>query len=47
MPSAVRTNDTGYLAVRYEKLIGLLIEGMKEQQTQINELKTKLDGLTK
>jgi hypothetical protein len=47
MPSAVRTNDTGYLAVRYEKLIGLLIEGMKEQQTQIDELKAKLDGLTK
>ncbi len=47
MPTAVRTNDTGYLAVRYEKLISLLIEGMKEQQTQIDELKTKLDGLTK
>ena len=46
MPTAVRTNDTGYLAVRYEKLIGLLIEGMKEQQAQIEELKTKLDGLT-
>ncbi len=46
MPTAVRTNDTGYLAVRYEKLIGLLIEGMKEQQTQIDELKAKLDGLT-
>jgi hypothetical protein len=47
MPTAVRTNDTGYLAVRYEKLIGLLIEGMKEQQAQIDELKIKLDGLTK
>ena len=47
MPTAVRTNDTGYLAVRYEKLIGLLIEGMKEQQSQIEELKAKLDGLTK
>jgi hypothetical protein len=47
MPSAVRTNDTGFLAVRYEKLIGLLIEGMKEQQAQIDELKAKLDGLTK
>jgi hypothetical protein len=46
MPSAVRTNETGFLAVRYEKLIGLLIEGMKEQQAQINELKAKLDGLT-
>jgi hypothetical protein len=47
IPSAVRTNDTGFLAVRYEKLIGLLVEGMKEQQAQINELKAKLDGLTK
>lgn len=47
MPTAVRTNDTGYLAVRYEKMIGLLIEAMKEQQTQIDELKAKLDGLTK
>lgn len=47
IPSAVRTNDTGFLAVRYEKLIGLLIEGMKEQQAQIDELKAKLDGLTK
>ena len=47
MPTAVRTNDTGYLAVRYEKLIGLLIEGMKEQQAQIEELKAQLNGLTK
>ena len=47
MPSAVRTNDTGFLAVRYEKLIGLLIEGMKEQQEQIEELKAQLNGLTK
>jgi hypothetical protein len=47
IPSAVRTNDTGFLAVRYEKLIGLLVEGMKEQQAQIDELKAKLDGLTK
>jgi len=28
-----------YLTVRYEKLVALLVEGMKEQQTQINELK--------
>ena len=39
MPTAVRTNDTGYLAVRYEKLIGLLIEAVKEQQAEIDELK--------
>jgi hypothetical protein len=42
LPEAVRTNDTGYLSVRYEKMIALLIEGMKEQQLQIDELKSKL-----
>jgi hypothetical protein len=47
LPEAVRTNANGYLAVRYEKLIGLLIEGMKEQQAQIDELKAKLDGLAR
>jgi len=39
MPTAVRTNDSGYLSVRYEKMIALLIEGMKEQQKEIDELK--------
>jgi len=39
LPEAVRTNDSGYLSVRYEKMIALLIEGMKEQQLQIDELK--------
>jgi hypothetical protein len=42
MPEAVRTNSTGYLAVRYEKLIPLLIEAIKEQQKQIDELKNRL-----
>ena len=39
LPEAVRTNESGYLSVRYEKMIALLIEGMKEQQKQIDELK--------
>jgi hypothetical protein len=47
LPEAVRTNESGYLSVRYEKMIALLIEGMKEQQKQIDELKAKLDGLTR
>jgi hypothetical protein len=42
MPSAVRTNDTGYLAVRYEKLIGLLIEANKELAARVEELEKKL-----
>ena len=47
MPTAIRENETGYLSVRYEKLIGLLIEGMKEQQAQIDELKAQINDLTK
>jgi hypothetical protein len=42
LPEAIRQNDTGYLAVRYEKIIPLLIEAIKEQQRQIDELKSKL-----
>jgi hypothetical protein len=42
MPSAVRTNDTGYLAVRYEKLIGLLIEANKELANRVEYLESKL-----
>jgi len=42
IPSAVRTNDTGFLAVRYEKLIGLLIEANKELAARVEELEKKL-----
>lgn len=41
MPTAIRTNDTGYLAVRYEKLIGLLIEANKELAARVEELESK------
>jgi hypothetical protein len=33
-----------YLTVYYEKLIPLLIEGIKEQQSQIEELKNLING---
>ena len=46
LPELVTTRDSGYKAVKYEKIVALLIEGIKEQQEQINELKTKLDGIT-
>ena len=42
MPTAVRTNDTGYLSVRYEKLIGLLVEANKELAARVEELEAKL-----
>jgi hypothetical protein len=34
--------DEQYLTVRYERLVPLLIEAIKAQQAQINELKSKL-----
>ncbi len=40
VPEAVRTTHTGMKAVAYSELVGLLIEAIKEQQTQIEELKT-------
>ena len=41
LPQALRTNDTGYYAVRYEKIIPLLIECIKELNNEIKTLKEK------
>jgi hypothetical protein len=45
LPELVTTRDNGYKAVRYEKIVALLIEAIKEQQTQINSLTDKLNNL--
>ena len=42
LPEIVIERDNGYKAVRYEKIVPLLIEAIKEQQLQIEELKSKL-----
>ena len=42
LPEVVTTRANGYKAVRYEKIVALLIEAVKEQQLQIEELKSKL-----
>ena len=42
LPEVVSEREDGYLAVKYEKIIPLLIEAIKDQQKEIEELKSKL-----
>jgi len=43
LPELVTTRDNGYKAVKYEKIVALLIEAIKEQQGEIDELKRKIN----
>jgi hypothetical protein len=45
LPQLVQTRESGYKAVKYDKLVALLIEGIKHQQTQIDELTNKINKL--
>ena len=42
LPELVVTRDNGYKAVKYEKLVALLIESVKELKEEINNIKEKL-----
>lgn len=43
LPEVVATRENGYKAVKYDRLVALLIQAVKEQQEQIDELKAKLE----
>jgi hypothetical protein len=42
LPELVKETHTGYLGVDYDKMIGLLIEVVKEQEKRIKELENKV-----
>lgn len=43
LPEAVHGNESGYLSVAYGNMVGLLVECVKAQQAQIDELVRKLE----
>jgi len=47
LPEAVTERDNGYLAVRYEKVVPLLVEAIKEQQATIERQQSQIDTLMK
>ncbi len=46
LPEAVHQDEAGMYSVAYGNIVGVLVEAMKEQQKQIDELKAQLDGIT-
>lgn len=46
-PEVVHEDEDGMYSVSYQNMVGLLIEAMKEQQQQIEELKQQLKALSK
>ena len=47
LPDIVTTRDNGYKAVKYDKLVALLIESNKELNKKVEELQIKVDNLLK
>ena len=42
LPQLVKDRDNGFKGVDYDKIVGLLIEAIKDQQKQIDDLKSKI-----
>ena len=47
LPEVVNQDDKGMYSVAYGNIVGVLIEAVKEQQKQINELTNIIDKLNK
>ena len=47
LPELVTERDNGYLAVKYEKVVPLLIESIKELKQEVDDIKQKCDCLNK
>lgn len=45
LPEVVATRNDGFKAVKYEKLVALLIEAVKEQQKDIDNLRSELEQI--
>jgi hypothetical protein len=45
LPELVTTREDGYKAVKYEKIVALLIEAIKEQQSSIEKLESRIEKL--
>jgi hypothetical protein len=44
LPELVDTRENGYKAVKYDRLVSLLIEGIKELSEEVKELKEKINN---
>jgi hypothetical protein len=47
LPEVVTERENGFLGLDYSKMVGLLVEAIKEQQTQIHSLTLEIENLKK